>query len=133
MADEISTISAALTGQIATRSRSVDWWGFDQVLPDPDPVLRKTGQDMRVYRELSADAHVWSCYQSRKSGTLSCEWEIREGQRRGASLASRRAHQVISDLMDRLDVHQVISDMLEAPFFGVSPVEIGRASCRERV
>ncbi|MFH1136571.1 MAG: DUF935 family protein [Pseudomonadota bacterium] len=123
---EMATVDEreALAGRIATRSRSADWRGVDQVLPDPDPVLQKTGQDLRVYRELMADAHVWSCCQSRKSGTLSCEWEIREGRRKGASLASRRAFQVVSDLMAGLDVNQAVSDLLESVYFGISPVEV---------
>ena len=112
----------AIRGEIAIRSRSADWQGFDHFLPDPDPVLRKTGHDLSVYRELTADAHVWSCIQSRKSGTLSCEWEIRQGPESGS--CGRRAFNIIKEMMERLDVNQIVSDMLDAPLWGVSPIEV---------
>lgn len=113
----------SLAEEIAPRSRSVDWMGVFGLLPDPDPVLRKLGQDVTVYRQLLSDAHVWSCYQSRKSGTLSCEWEIREPAA-GSVRLNRRAHQTIQDVMTGMNVYQTITDMLEAPFFGMSPMEV---------
>ncbi|MBN1627115.1 MAG: DUF935 family protein [Deltaproteobacteria bacterium] len=112
----------SLTTEIAPRSRSLDWMGLAGFLPDPDPVLRKLGQDISVYRELLSDAHVWSCYQSRKSGTLSCEWELRESE--DSSAASKRAFRLAKEILDALDVEQVITDMLDAPFYGMSPIEV---------
>jgi len=112
----------SLPVEIAARSRSVDWWGLFGNLPDPDPILRKIGQDISVYRRLLSDGHVWSCYQSRKSGTLSCEWEICESSK--SSRANKRAYQMISDMISGLDVYQIITDMLDAPFFGMSPIEV---------
>jgi len=113
----------SLAQKIAVRSRSLDWMGIFGLLPDPDPVLQKTGQDITVYRQLLSDAHVWSCYQSRKSGTLSCEWEIRE-TKEGSVRANKQAYKIIDDLMENLDAYQIITDMLEAPFFGMAPLEI---------
>jgi len=113
----------ALVSEIAVRQRAVDWMGLYGYLPDPDPVLRKLNQDITVYRQMLSDAHVWSCYQSRKSGTLSCEWEVREPAE-GSVRANRRAFQLIEEIMDSLDVHQVINDILEAPFFGMAPLEV---------
>lgn len=113
----------SLTAEIAPRSRSFDWMGIMGLLPDPDPVLAKLGQDITVYRQLLSDAHVWSCAQSRKSGTLSCEWEIRESATGGVR-TNRKAHQLIEEMMGRLDVYQIITDMLDAPFYGMSPIEV---------
>ena len=113
----------SLTREIAPRSRSLDWMGIMGFLPDPDPVLRKLGQDMTVYKQLLSDAHVWSCYQSRKSGVLSCEWEIRESATGGAR-PNKQAYQMISDMMAELDVYQINTDMLDAPFYGMSPIEV---------
>lgn len=112
-----------LTAEIAVRSRSVDWMGVFGYLPDPDEVLRKLGQDMTVYKQLLTDAHVWSCFESRKSGTLSCEFEIREGSEGGVRV-NKRAFQIIDELMKDLDVESIISDILNAPFFGMSPIEV---------
>ncbi len=111
----------SLAAEIAPRSRSLDWEGIMSFLPDPDPILAKLGQDITVYRQLLSDAHVFSCAQSRKAGVLSCEWEVLEP---AAGSTNKRAHQVIEDMMKRLDVYQIITDMLEAPFFGISPMEV---------
>lgn len=113
----------ALTEQIAVRSRSIEWLGLYGYLPDPDPVLRKTNQDLSVYRELLVDGRVWTCYQSRKAATLSCEWEIRESATNSKG-ASSRAMALVEEIMAGLDVYQVISDILEAPFYGASPLEV---------
>ena len=110
-----------LTMDIAIRSRAMDWWGMFGYLPDPDPVLNKLGLGLDVYRQLLTDAHVWSCYDSRKSGALSCEWEIRPG---GDSQADKKAHALAEDFLGNLDVYQLIMEMLDAPFFGLSPLEI---------
>ena len=113
----------SLAKEIAPRSQSLDWLGIMGFLPDPDPVLRKLGQDMTVYRQLLSDAHVWSCYQSRKAGVLSCEWEIIESATGGAR-PNKQAYQMISDMMAEFDVYQINTDMLDAPFYGMSPIEI---------
>lgn len=120
---EVDKDHESLAAEIAPRSRSLDWLGITGFLPDPDEVLRKLGQDMTVYRRLLTDAHVWSCYLSRKAGTLSLEWEIRESSQ-GSKGVNTRAYQMIKDMMENLDVYQILSDMLDAPFFGMSPIEI---------
>jgi phage gp29-like protein len=109
--------------EVAVRSRRPDFWGMFNYLPDPDEVLRKLGLDMTVYRQLLTDAHVWACYSSRKAAVQSCEWDIREKQG-GSKRASKKAIQFIEDIMSGLDIDQVITDMLDAPFYGMSPVEI---------
>ena len=113
----------SLSAEIAVRSRSLDWMGIWALLPDPDPILEKTGQDIRVYRQLLSDAHVWSCYQSRKSGALSCEWKLDEAKE-GSVRQNKNGYKIIENLMNSLDVYQIITDMLDAPFYGMSPIEI---------
>lgn len=113
----------SLSTEIAARSRSLDWMGIWALLPDPDPVLQKTGQDVAVYRKLLSDPHVWSCYQSRKSGTLSCEWKINEAKE-GSVRQNKNGYKIIENLMESLDAYQTITDMLEAPFYGMAPLEV---------
>lgn len=108
------------TREIALRSRSMDWTGnFFGYLPDPDPILQNLGAALSTYRQLLSDAHVWSCYDSRKSGTLCNEWQIKETGKSG-----KRQFDAISDIINRLDINQIITDMLDAPFFGMSPIEV---------
>ena len=113
----------SLAREIAPRSRSLDWMGIMGFLPDPDPILQKLGQDMTIYRQLLSDAHAWSCYQSRKAGVLSCEWEIKESVAGGAR-ANKHAYQMIKDMMKNIDVYQINTDMLDAPFYGMAPIEV---------
>jgi len=110
-----------MLNEIATRHRRWDgdvMWGS---LPDPDPVLRKLGEDMTVYRDLTSDAHVWACLQSRKSGTLAREWKVAAGD--DTAVPVRRV-KLCQAMLRKTDMHQTIADMLDAPFYGMSPVEV---------
>lgn len=109
--------------EVAVRSRRPDFWGMFNYLPDPDETLLKLGLDMTVYRQLLTDSHVWACYSSRKAAVQSCEWDIREKQG-GSKRAGKNAVRLIEDIMDNLDMDQILTDMLDAPFFGMSPLEI---------
>ena len=115
------------TSEIAVRERALDWTGFDSLLPDPDAVAEKKGYDtaswLPVLRFLLTDPHVWACYQSRKSGTLSREWEIRPAGN-GNRARDLAALEQIREWMGSIEVDGVISDALEAPFFGLAPLEI---------
>ena len=68
-----------LSEEIATRKRSINFYSLGTYLPDPDIVLRKQGKDVRIYKELLCDPHVFACVQSRKAGVLSLEWDLNRG------------------------------------------------------
>ncbi len=87
-------------------------------LPDPDPVLRKLGRDITVYKALKTDGHIRACVSSRKAGILSKEWAIDKGK------AKTRQVKFIEELFNDIDVYTLISDILESPFFGYQPIEI---------
>ena len=70
----------SLAKEIATRERSIDFYSLGMYLPNPDPVLKKMGKDITVYKELLSDAHVGSCITSRKAGVKSMLWEIDRGK-----------------------------------------------------
>lgn len=109
----------SLTKMFASRKRTWDVEGaLSYYLPDPDPVLRKQGQDVRIYEELLTDAHVGSVADSRKAGVLTQEWKIERGK------ANRRRHAFIESVFEGLDVHRIITEILDAPLFGYKPLEI---------
>lgn len=108
----------SLTEEIATRKRALNFYSIANILPDPDIVLRKQGKDVRVYKELLCDPHVFACVQSRKSGVLSLEWEINRG------LDKDEKAEAIENLLKQLDIHKLISDILDATQFGFQPLEI---------
>ncbi len=108
-----------LGGIFASRQNTWDVEGsFSSYLPDPDPILRSQGRDIKVYRGLLTDAHVGSVVDSRKAGVLTLEWMLERGK------ASKRHHDFIAAVLAKFDMHRVITDILEAPLYGFAPMEI---------
>lgn len=91
---------------------------FLGVLPNPDPVLRKQGKDIEVYRDLLCDEHVGAVVDSRKDAVRELEWSIDRGK------AKSRQAKLIEEMIRGLDVYQVITEMLDAPLFGYQPMEL---------
>ena len=67
---------ADLGTELATRQNAGVFFGeldgWLNALPDPDPVLRKRGDDAAILRELSADDQVTTAMLSRKNRVLNC-------------------------------------------------------------
>lgn len=68
-----------LTEQIASRSRSIDFFGLGMYLPNPDPILKSQGRDIRIYRELRTDPLVGGCIRRRKAAVKSLERGLERG------------------------------------------------------
>ena len=109
---------ASLTGEIATRNRAIDFYSIGMYLPDPDPVLRREGKDIRVYRALLSDAHVSACLMSRKAGVLSLNWGIDRGK------AKSRVSKVIEGVFSTFKMRNIITQILNAPLYGYQPLEV---------
>lgn len=104
--------------EIVTRGKSIEWgtlWGY---LPDPDPILLKTGQSTKVFEDLLSDAHVFACYQSRKAGVLTSEWKLEYPK------GTEKQAKFYDNLLRDLPIEQIISQMLDAPFYGFSAMEV---------
>ena len=112
-------VKSKITDEIATRKRALNFYSLANILPDPDIVLKKQGKDMRIYKELLCDPHVFACVQSRKAGVLSLEWAINRGSEEKDKIAEE-----IENLLVNLDIHKLISDILDATQFGFQPLEI---------
>lgn len=108
----------SLSDEIATRQRSIDFYSLGMYLPNPDPVLKKMGKDITVYKELLGDAHVQGCVTSRKAGVKKLLWEIDRGK------AKSRQAKFISDALKDIDVDQVIGEILNAPLYGYQVLEV---------
>lgn len=107
-----------ITEEIATRKRALNFYSLANILPDPDIVLKKQGKDIRIYKELLCDPHVFACTQSRKAGVLSLDWEINRG------LDKDQNAEYIENLLKKLDIQKLMSDILDATQFGFQPLEI---------
>lgn len=106
--------------------------GFDPVgwiglLPDPDPVLRKTGDGIDVLRSLMADDKVISCIQNRKLGVLKKKDFVWEPGAEEGKEPDQGAQSLCRDLekdLERVDLYNLFSQVLDAPYFGSTFVEI---------
>jgi len=107
-----------LTSHIATRGRSIDFFGLGMYLPNPDPILKRLGKNIEVYRELRYDAHVGGCIRRRKSAVKALERGIDRGK------ATSRIAQNIEDIFSDLDLSNIITEALDATLYGYQPMEV---------
>ncbi|GMU86960.1 MAG: hypothetical protein AMXMBFR48_22010 [Ignavibacteriales bacterium] len=106
---------STLTREIAMRQSADFYLRFLSTLPDPDPVLQKTGKGIEAYRELTTDAHLYAAIQQRKAGVLSLPGYID---------ADEFLLNILEPLLERLDQDALISQILNAPLFGYTVLEI---------
>lgn len=104
--------------QIATRSRSMDFSGLAGYLPNPDPVLKKLGKDIKAYRDLRALPEVGGNIRRRKAAVRALEWGLDRDK------AKSRHARLVEDVFARLDMKTLIGEALEAAFYGYQPMEI---------
>ncbi|QKJ99916.1 MAG: DUF935 family protein [Ignavibacteriota bacterium] len=107
-----------LTSEIATRQnfdKIVSYWNM---LPDPDPILRKIGKDITTYRELTTDPHLFSTIQQRKSGVLSLNWELQQQD------SSQNEFDLINEVLNTINLENLIDQILNTPLFGFTVFEI---------
>lgn len=107
-----------LTSEIATRQnfeKIVSYWNM---LPDPDPILRKIGKDISTYRELMTDPHLFSTIQQRKSGVLSLNWELQQQE------SAQNEFDFINTILNNINLENLIDQILNTPLFGFTVFEI---------
>lgn len=121
----------SLTTELATRQNAGlflgDVGGWLMQLPDPDPVLRKRGEDAEVLTELVADDQVTAAMLARKYRVLNCpHYSFRAGAPDGEkpdARATRIYERLVADL-ERTNMRVLISGILDAPFYGMVPLEL---------
>lgn len=118
-----------LTDHIASRDRSPDFTALGMYLPNPDPILKKMGKDVAVYRDLRSAAPVGGAIRRRKAAVKGMEWRLVDsvtGQTgtRADQKASPRAMMLAQDALAGLKLDAVIGEMLDAPLFGWTPMEV---------
>ena len=123
--------AADLRAELATRQNAGVFFGeldgWLSTLPDPDPVLRKRGDDAAILRELSADDQVTTAMLSRKNRVLNCpHFTLRAGApdgERPTPEAEDLYRRFMRDL-ERTNLRGIISGILDAPFYGFTPLEL---------
>jgi len=115
---QFSEPSNKLSDQIATRGRSIDFYALGMYLPNPDPVLKALGKDIKVYQELRADAHVGGCIRRRKAAVKALEWGL--DREKAKSRVAKNIEAIFADL----PIERIITEMLDAVLYGYQPMEI---------
>lgn len=113
----MTTKKQDLIGVIATRAKAIDFWSFMHYLPNPDPVLKKMGRDISVYREILSDSHVGGCVRRRKAAIKGLEWRI-------TPTGNEKTDEILTALFDHLPVSQIINQILDATLFGYQALEV---------
>ncbi len=109
---------SSLSDQIATRGRSIDFHALGMYLPNPDPVLKALGKDIKVYRELRSDAHVGGCIRRRKAAVKALERGVEPGKARSRIVKNIEA--IFADL----PIERIITEMMDSVLYGYQPMEI---------
>ena len=120
-----------LATELATRQNAgvtfSELEGWLNTLPDPDPVLRRRGDDSAILDELSADDQVTTAMLSRKNRVLNCpHFSFRAGAPEGEEptpQAQELYRRFMADL-EHMNLRSIISGMLDAPFYGFTPMEL---------
>ena len=107
-----------LLSELANRSRALDFYAMGMILPNPDPVLKALGQDIKIYRQLYADAHVGGCIRRRKGSVKALEWGLDKGK------AKSRIAAIIEGVFANLPITRILSEMHDAAFYGYQPLEV---------
>lgn len=102
---------------IANRATAFDAYSFWHYLPNPDPVLKKMGKDISVYREILSDAHVKGCVRRRKAAVKGLEYRITE-------TGNTKADEFIASVIKGLDLPMLIGEILDAALFGYQTLEV---------
>ncbi|MBF0410986.1 MAG: DUF935 family protein [Candidatus Riflebacteria bacterium] len=128
---EKEAISASINGSemlpvFARREEAWDFYSFLGLLPDPDPVLSKMEESAEILESLMADSHLTSVAQTRKNGTLSVECDFTPGsiKDKDPDVRSKRIHSAFVEDMENLELREIMSQLLDAIFYGFVPVEI---------
>jgi len=118
MAKKKTDLTEVLTDDIAVRQAQSTYIGFFNQLPDPDPVLKKLGKSIEVYRDLTTDGHLFANIQQRKAEITSLLWELKQND------ADDKSFEFIQKIFNRFDIDELIEQMLNAPLYGYSVLEV---------
>nr|DAS19892.1 MAG TPA: portal [Caudoviricetes sp.] len=106
-----------MASQIAVSAR-FGMHGFNGWLPNPDPILRKMGRHIDVYRELLRDPLVGGQVRRRKASVARLQWRL------DGDDVPPNVRDTVQAAFENLDIFNLIKEMLNATLFGYQPIEI---------
>lgn len=113
--------SGSTADHIATRAAAGDLSGFWGLLPNPDPVLKKMGKDIQVYRDMLADSLVKGARSRRGAAVLAMERGLDEDQ---SAETPARVRKAVESMLARLDMQRIVRDQIDGAFYGYRVSEV---------
>jgi phage gp29-like protein len=111
-------VNAYLTREIAA-GRALGMWGrLYGSLPNPDPVLRRTGQSITVLDEIRRENHVTACAESREAAVTKKKWAVERAD------ATPRAAEAAEAVFNSLPIRRIVRELCEAWGYGYQISEI---------
>ena len=104
--------------EITTRSTVWDFYRTSLLLPSQSDILNALGKNIEEMDQLLVDGRVHAAFSNRRAGTLSLKWTIDQND------APSRMFHLVEKIFDQYNVYEVISEMLQAPFYGYAVTEV---------
>ncbi len=101
--------------------------GWLSLFPDPDPILRRRNDDAAILQELLADDQVTTAVLGRKNRVLNApHYGYRPGAPDGqkATPEATQLYERLTKDLERTNLRSLISGILDAPLYGMVPIEI---------
>ena len=108
-----------LLKEFATRRRTGLLDDIYKALPDPDKILEENDYDYEIYRDLLSDPHLMATMQQRKMQVMQMGWELTFEEETDEIIKNK-----VYEMLRRLPLSKIMSDILDAIFFGFSVGEI---------
>ncbi|MCU4601871.1 DUF935 domain-containing protein [Acinetobacter ursingii] len=104
--------------QIASRSVVSGFSSMGSILPNPDPILKKMGKDITVYKDIRSHAVVKGALRRRKAAVKAKAWRIVQDE------ASDQVFDHINQIFKKLQVNKITGSLFDGTWFGYQPCEI---------
>lgn len=112
-------LATSLADEIASRQSMIfSFGGMMLSLPSPDPVLKRLGKDIEVYREIMNDPVIKGAVRRRRSAVVALEYGLEQGK------ASDKTMKLCQEVLAKLKLRGLIRELHDASWFGYSPAEI---------
>lgn len=113
----MSTTKKRLTAEVISPQEHLHT--FLSYMPNPDRILRDTGESMDTYREMLLDGRLRSLLKLRKTSVLNYPWRLTAGEPAAEPIADR-----VRDFLDNRNLYHEMLEMLSAIELGYSVTEV---------
>ena len=110
---------SALVEEFATwQAAEGSWFFLGWPLPNPDPILRATGNALPAYRAMLYDAQIGGLVRRRRAAVKALDWKLETGK------AKTKTVRLVQEALARLDVPAIVGGLWEAALFGYACAEV---------